>query len=911
MDYEYQTSTEEQVREGIVELYLNVKIRSTEEIANFCDDQMDDERDRLYKIDSLEILDYVKSSVEILMNMKGEEIESYQKNKEIMDRLKRKEEEKRITKLKEEKENLLRKVGRVRDDQSLSINDSPIKHQNQASNNNNGRNANRFILETSLYSSQSLANLENNNSQKSIPASYEKMIIKLEGDIRNHIRVEQQLKLHIESIQAQLEELQKQNEDKQDHEITEVSTLKQIMQEQEKQIIKLQLDIQEKDKPLKEKTSIIQKLEEKLKNLESKYQEEIQTLKQEILNYQVMEQQKINEDKIRQLQIDLNQIPGGSLGFGIDQGNNQAYGRQNVSHLNNNSNLSGLRGQSSFGFNTRTQNGITSGGTQSFNQNDLTQASGRKYQLQQDTFRSNQQHNNNPTLVNRSSLDNFSSNHPNNQNGSLFNYGSNVTTRFHNHHKSNQNNNYNDLINKTPSASQQNDLSNLDYMSTGNVQNQINGASGFNSAGNQVLETPASANLITDFYNQSTTNKDAKNLSSMTKKNFEKSKLIQSCLLRGNSLNKKEHRRSQSTTSENNYPSNQPQILGGQTISSGTGASGAQNNNKIIINQQHYFTDSIKIYQNNGTEVGANIGINSKFQPQITQSNNISSLPMPTAASTNQFVPSQLIQANNFTQPQTSRQNSMESANKRAGKVKKRQIKSKQQAQTLFTQSVAFQNQQQSSINNGIQGYDQHNILNKLVAQQPLSSQRYISAKRGAAQTSLGFTNSSGVSIGAGNGSLGGHQSTKNFIMIQQQLQNQQVRLGTAAPGGFTTNNQDQLQHLFPQNQTDQVNFSNKKAKNSHMSLSVSKNLYRSGASRGNQTTIGSGNSVNIANVFQQHNQTSSTNGFAKISQTQANSLTSTPSKYKANKQNNMIMRLAQQKIMQMQIQQQNNVDTS
>lgn len=30
----------------------------------------------------------------------------------------------------------------------------------------------------------------------------------------------------------------------------------------------------------------------------------------------------------------------------------------------------------------------------------------------------------------------------------------------------------------------------------------------------------------------------------------------------------------------------------------------AQYNNKIIINQQHYFTDSIKIYQNDGKNTG-------------------------------------------------------------------------------------------------------------------------------------------------------------------------------------------------------------------------------------------------------------------------------------------------------------------
>jgi len=38
---------------------------------------MDEERERLFKVDSIEVLDYVKQSVEILMNMKGEEFENY------------------------------------------------------------------------------------------------------------------------------------------------------------------------------------------------------------------------------------------------------------------------------------------------------------------------------------------------------------------------------------------------------------------------------------------------------------------------------------------------------------------------------------------------------------------------------------------------------------------------------------------------------------------------------------------------------------------------------------------------------------------------------------------------------------------------------------------------------------------
>lgn len=40
------------------------------------------------------------------------------------------------------------------------------------------------------------------------PKEYEKVIQKLEADIRTHIRVEQQLKLHIETVHNKMEELE-------------------------------------------------------------------------------------------------------------------------------------------------------------------------------------------------------------------------------------------------------------------------------------------------------------------------------------------------------------------------------------------------------------------------------------------------------------------------------------------------------------------------------------------------------------------------------------------------------------------------------------------------------------------------------------------------------------------------------
>ena len=39
------------------------------------------------------------------------------------------------------------------------------------------------------------------------------MLQKLEGEVRNHIRVEQQLKLHIESVHQKIEELECRVED--------------------------------------------------------------------------------------------------------------------------------------------------------------------------------------------------------------------------------------------------------------------------------------------------------------------------------------------------------------------------------------------------------------------------------------------------------------------------------------------------------------------------------------------------------------------------------------------------------------------------------------------------------------------------------------------------------------------------
>lgn len=63
------------LKEALLELYLSVKIRSDEEIDNYNEDQFKIEKDQMKEVDGFTLIDYIKSSIEILMNMKIEENE--------------------------------------------------------------------------------------------------------------------------------------------------------------------------------------------------------------------------------------------------------------------------------------------------------------------------------------------------------------------------------------------------------------------------------------------------------------------------------------------------------------------------------------------------------------------------------------------------------------------------------------------------------------------------------------------------------------------------------------------------------------------------------------------------------------------------------------------------------------------
>ena len=114
---------------------------------------MEDEKRKLLTVDPLIIIDYIKQSIEILLSLKTEESPSSQ-----------------IT--------------------------SPLEH----------RSPKTFEHKKSCSITSAASAKEGTWSVGGALNEYEAMLQKLEADIRNHIRIEQQLKLHIESLQGKIDE---------------------------------------------------------------------------------------------------------------------------------------------------------------------------------------------------------------------------------------------------------------------------------------------------------------------------------------------------------------------------------------------------------------------------------------------------------------------------------------------------------------------------------------------------------------------------------------------------------------------------------------------------------------------------------------------------------------------------------
>lgn len=66
------------IKDALIDLYLSVKIRTNEEIDVYDENKLGVEREKLKgqnKVDEMTLIEYIKLSIEILMNMKYEDFE--------------------------------------------------------------------------------------------------------------------------------------------------------------------------------------------------------------------------------------------------------------------------------------------------------------------------------------------------------------------------------------------------------------------------------------------------------------------------------------------------------------------------------------------------------------------------------------------------------------------------------------------------------------------------------------------------------------------------------------------------------------------------------------------------------------------------------------------------------------------
>lgn len=64
-----------EIKTALIDLYLSVKVRKSQEIEQYSEEKLEEEREILKRADEMLIIGYIKTSVEILMNLRSEEQE--------------------------------------------------------------------------------------------------------------------------------------------------------------------------------------------------------------------------------------------------------------------------------------------------------------------------------------------------------------------------------------------------------------------------------------------------------------------------------------------------------------------------------------------------------------------------------------------------------------------------------------------------------------------------------------------------------------------------------------------------------------------------------------------------------------------------------------------------------------------
>jgi hypothetical protein len=161
-------------------------------------------------MDPFIVLQYISSSIDVIINLKFEDIE-----KKMMSPRRSETND----------EDLFKKVD------AISINSNEINKKDTRKKGKDQNKSNEILKPNSFMDRLGKINTDRHHHVKSVsnvsddystssyggpscPRVYEEIIQELEGDIRKHIRMEHQLKLHIESVEDRVEELEKDMETK-------------------------------------------------------------------------------------------------------------------------------------------------------------------------------------------------------------------------------------------------------------------------------------------------------------------------------------------------------------------------------------------------------------------------------------------------------------------------------------------------------------------------------------------------------------------------------------------------------------------------------------------------------------------------------------------------------------------------
>lgn len=132
---------------------------------------MDLERQHLGRIDSVDMIDYVKKSVEILMSMREEEFRNYHKNWKITENI------------------------RLNKEKALRDTDEPVKKYRTPKNSRffaKIRKETEVLVtpKTNRKLSLKMQSAGKLTEEDEFPGEYEELLQKLENDVRKHIRTE-------------------------------------------------------------------------------------------------------------------------------------------------------------------------------------------------------------------------------------------------------------------------------------------------------------------------------------------------------------------------------------------------------------------------------------------------------------------------------------------------------------------------------------------------------------------------------------------------------------------------------------------------------------------------------------------------------------------------------------------------